>query len=147
MKAGVVLVMIGITVAACLAFDFNPRLAYYLPLLPSVLISAILFGFGTSLFAVIASIVAADFFFAPPVFDFGITEWEDVLGLATFGIICRATCTGHTAGRRRNFRGCNVPATIYDAARHLERLCILVDLSNRGARIAGVRAHTIPDEF
>jgi hypothetical protein len=34
-----------------------------------------------------ASIMAADFFFAPPVFDFGITEWEDVLGLATFGII------------------------------------------------------------
>jgi Domain of unknown function (DUF4118) len=87
MKAGVVLVMIGITVAACLAFDFNPRVAYYLPLLPSVLISAICFGFGTSLFTVIASIVAADFFFAPPVFDFGITEWEDALGLATFGII------------------------------------------------------------
>jgi hypothetical protein len=85
MKAGVVLVMIGITVAACLAFDFNPRLAYYLPLLPSVLISAICFGFGTSLFTVIASIVAADF--SPPVFDFGITEWEDALGLATFGII------------------------------------------------------------
>jgi hypothetical protein len=50
--------------------------------------------------------------------------------------------------RRRNFRlGWNVPATIYDADRHLERPCILVDLSNRGARIAGVRAHTIPDEF
>jgi hypothetical protein len=82
-----VLVMIGVTVAACLAFDFNPRVAYYLPLLPSVLISAICFGFGTSLFTVIASIMAADFLFAPPVFDFAITEWEDVLGLATFGII------------------------------------------------------------
>jgi hypothetical protein len=36
-----------------------------LPLLPSALIRAICFGFGASLFTVIASIVAADFFFAP----------------------------------------------------------------------------------
>jgi hypothetical protein len=84
---GAALLMVGITVATCLAFDFNPRVAYYLPLLPSVLISAICFGFGTSLFTVIASIVAADFFFAPPVFDFALTEWEDVLGLATLGMI------------------------------------------------------------
>jgi len=42
-------------------------------LLP-ILISAILFGFATSLFGVIDSIAAADFFFAPPVFDFQITE-------------------------------------------------------------------------
>jgi K+-sensing histidine kinase KdpD len=67
-------------------FDFNPRVACYLPPLPSVFICAVLFGFGASLFAVIASIVA-DFFFASPVFDFGITEWEDVLGLVAFGII------------------------------------------------------------
>ncbi len=40
-----------------------------------------------------------------------------------------------------------MPATIYDADRHLERPCILVDLSNRGAKLAGVRAYTIPDEF
>ena len=38
-------------------------------------------------------------------------------------------------------------ATIYDAGRHLERPCILVDISNGGAKIAGVRADTIPDEF
>jgi hypothetical protein len=50
--------------------------------------------------------------------------------------------------RRRNFRlGWHLPATIYDAGRHLERPCILVDISNGGAKIAGVRAHTIPDEF
>jgi K+-sensing histidine kinase KdpD len=52
-----------------------------------VLISGIVFGFATSLFAVVISIVAADFFFAPPEFDFSITEWEDVLGLAVFGVI------------------------------------------------------------
>jgi PilZ domain len=50
--------------------------------------------------------------------------------------------------RRKNFRvEWNVPATIYDVGRHLERPCILVDVSNGGAKIAGVRAHTIPDEF
>jgi hypothetical protein len=35
------------------------------------------------LFAVVIAIVAADFCFAPPEFDFSITEWEDVLGLAS----------------------------------------------------------------
>jgi PilZ domain len=50
--------------------------------------------------------------------------------------------------RRKNFRvEWNLPATIYDVVRHLERPCILVDISNGGAKIAGVRAHTIPDEF
>jgi PilZ domain len=50
--------------------------------------------------------------------------------------------------RRRNFRvEWNAPATIYDADRHLERPCILSDLSNGGAKLAGVRANTIPDEF
>jgi PilZ domain len=50
--------------------------------------------------------------------------------------------------RRKNFRlGWHLPATIYDVGRHLERPCILVDISNGGAKIEGVRAHTIPDEF
>jgi hypothetical protein len=50
--------------------------------------------------------------------------------------------------RRNNFRvEWNLPATIYDVARHLERPCILVDVSSGGAKIAGVRAYTIPDEF
>jgi len=50
--------------------------------------------------------------------------------------------------RRENFRvGWHLPATIYDVGRHLERPCTLVDISNGGAKIAGVRAYTIPDEF
>jgi hypothetical protein len=50
--------------------------------------------------------------------------------------------------RRENFRAeWNVSATIYDVDRHLERPCVLIDLSNGGAKIAGVRARTIPDEF
>jgi hypothetical protein len=51
-------------------------------------------------------------------------------------------------GRRKNFRvEWNMPATIYDVGRHLERPCVLVDVSNGGARIAGIRSNTIPDEF
>src|SRR5271170_5837457 len=50
--------------------------------------------------------------------------------------------------RRKNFRvDWNVPATIYDVDRHLERPCVLSDLSNGGAKLVGVRAGTIPDEF
>jgi hypothetical protein len=60
--------------------------AFYL-LIP-VLISGIVFGFATSLFAVAISIVAAAFFFAPPEFDFSIAEWEDV-GLWSYRIVCR----------------------------------------------------------
>jgi PilZ domain len=50
--------------------------------------------------------------------------------------------------RRKTFRvNWNVPATIYDVERHLERSCILSDLSGGGARLTGIRANTIPDEF
>jgi hypothetical protein len=50
--------------------------------------------------------------------------------------------------RRKNFRvEWNLPATIYDADRHLERPCILTNMSNSGANLTGIRASTIPDEF
>src|SRR5271163_172755 len=49
--------------------------------------------------------------------------------------------------RRKNFRlGWHLPATIYDVGRHLERPCTLVDISNGGAKIAGVRAHTMSSD-
>jgi hypothetical protein len=50
--------------------------------------------------------------------------------------------------RRKNFRvDWNAPATIYDLERRLARPCVLSNFSNTGARIAGVRSSTIPDEF
>jgi hypothetical protein len=50
--------------------------------------------------------------------------------------------------RRKHFRlTWNVPATIYDVDRHLERPCILSDLSAGGAKLSNVRGNTIPDEF
>ena len=60
----------------------------------------------------------------------------------------RNSKTGVWLERRKHFRvKWNVPATIYDVGRHLERPCILSDLSGGGARLSGVRANTIPDEF
>jgi len=50
--------------------------------------------------------------------------------------------------RRRNFRvEWNSPATIHDPDRDMARPCILSNFSNTGAKITGVRAGTIPDEF
>jgi PilZ domain len=50
--------------------------------------------------------------------------------------------------RRKNFRvEWNSPATIYGLDRHSPRHCILSNFSNGGAKISGVRASTIPDEF
>jgi hypothetical protein len=37
--------------------------------------------------------------------------------------------------------------TLYGDDQHLERPCVLVDLSSGGAKIAGVRVRTIPDVF
>jgi hypothetical protein len=50
--------------------------------------------------------------------------------------------------RRKSFRvEWRSYATIYDVERHLERPCILSDFSDGGAKITGVRADKIPDEF
>lgn len=48
--------------------------------------------------------------------------------------------------RRKSFRvEWHSPATIYDGK--LARPCIVSNFSNGGARIVGIRAATIPDEF
>jgi hypothetical protein len=59
-----------------------------------------------------------------------LTEWSHVMG----------------RDRRKNFRvEWHSPATIYVGA--LARRCTLWNFSNGGAKITGVRAATIPDEF
>lgn len=50
--------------------------------------------------------------------------------------------------RRRDFRvEWNSPATLQDNERGLARPCILSSFSNTGAKITGVVASTVPDEF
>jgi hypothetical protein len=50
--------------------------------------------------------------------------------------------------RRKNFRvEWHSAATLYDLDREMPRPCILADFSNGGAKITGIVADTIPDEF
>ena len=66
------------------ALGVNPREYAYAPLLAPVIVTAFLFGFGPGLFAVLLASAGADFYYAPPLYEFGITEWEDAIGLALF---------------------------------------------------------------
>jgi hypothetical protein len=50
--------------------------------------------------------------------------------------------------RRKHFRvEWNSPATIYYLNRRVTRRCIVSNFSNGGAKIVGVKAATIPEEF
>src|ERR1700716_1419157 len=50
--------------------------------------------------------------------------------------------------RRKHFRvEWNSPATIYYLNHRVTRRCIVRNFSNGGAKIVGVKATTIPDEF
>jgi PilZ domain-containing protein len=50
--------------------------------------------------------------------------------------------------RRKNFRvEWHSAATICDLERRSEQPCTLSDFSNGGAKISGIAAHEIPDEF
>lgn len=65
-------------------FDLNPRDHGYIFLLPLAVLSAILFGFGPALFAIVLSTIIADYMYARPTDRFAITEWEDAAGLTIF---------------------------------------------------------------
>ena len=75
------------TLGAKWAFDANPRDYSYLPLLAPVIASAVVFGFGAALFAVIVTALGADYFLALPEYSFALTELEDALGLAVFATL------------------------------------------------------------
>jgi Domain of unknown function (DUF4118) len=79
--------MIGATLLLEQAFGMNPRQYGYSPLLPPVVISAVLLGFGPSMFAVLISVIAASYLYAPPVYSFAIAEWYDAAALAIFAAL------------------------------------------------------------
>ena len=83
----VALFLIAITLFVVHTINVNPRDYHYLPLLPPVILSAILLGFGPALVAVVVSTVIADYVYAPPEYSFAMTEWEDAAGLAVFAIL------------------------------------------------------------
>lgn len=85
-KVPLVVLLTAIYFAIEAAFYINPRDYAYLPLVPLVIASTALFGFGSGLLATILSVLVADFFFVPDIYSFEIHEWEDAVGLAIFAI-------------------------------------------------------------
>jgi K+-sensing histidine kinase KdpD len=86
-KIAVVLLMIATTLAVEWATNINPRDYAYVPLLPPILLAAAFFGFGYGVLAIVICTVAADYFFSLPIYDFRITEIEDVVGLSVFAVL------------------------------------------------------------
>jgi two-component system, OmpR family, sensor histidine kinase KdpD len=67
--------------------------------LTAVLASAVRYGLWPSLFACLASVLACDFFFVPPIYSLAIANSEDVVTLATFAAV--AVIVSHLAARVR----------------------------------------------
>jgi hypothetical protein len=85
-KPVIVLLLVVSTLGVIRIAGINPRAYAYVPLLLPVIASSILFGFSYGLLALIACTLAADYFFALPVYDFSFGEIEDAIGLAIFAI-------------------------------------------------------------
>jgi len=86
-RTAVVLLMVGATLAVEWATNVNPRDHAYMPLLPPILFAAAFFGFGYAVLAIVICTAAADYFFSLPVYDFRITETEDLVGLSVFAAL------------------------------------------------------------
>jgi K+-sensing histidine kinase KdpD len=87
LKTAIVLLIIVATLVVEWAIGINPRDYGYVPLLPPVILAALLFGFPQGMLAVIVCTVIADYLFALPEYDFRITEMEDAVGLAVFAVL------------------------------------------------------------
>lgn len=87
MKVGSTLLLVIATLVVLHFLGLNPRDHGYIPLLLPAVVSAILFGSGPALFAIILSTIIADYVYAIPADEFAITNWEDAAGLATFAVV------------------------------------------------------------
>jgi two-component system, OmpR family, sensor histidine kinase KdpD len=74
----------------------NILVLYLLP----VLISAVRWGLGPSVFASFSGVLAFDFFFVPPVFSFTVSDLRYVVGFAVFLVVALVTGTMATRLRR-----------------------------------------------
>jgi K+-sensing histidine kinase KdpD len=87
LKFLVVLVLIGCTAFVLDEFGVNPRNHAYLPLLPAILASALILGFGPALVGIIVGTAVTDYFYAPPPRSFGVADWKDAAAMAIFGMV------------------------------------------------------------
>jgi hypothetical protein len=86
-RAAFVFILIAITLIAAQSLGINPRASNYLPLLPAVIASNILFGAGFALFAVPLSLLMADYLFAAPVSDLSAPLSAQIAVFVSFGAI------------------------------------------------------------
>jgi K+-sensing histidine kinase KdpD len=84
MRVGSTLPLVIATLVILRFFDLNPRDHGYVLLLPLAIGSAVLFGSGPALIAIVLSTMIADCVYARPTDRFTITEWKDAAGLAIF---------------------------------------------------------------
>ena len=86
-RAAFVFILIAITLIVEQSLGINPRAYNYLPFLPAVVASNILFGAGFALFGTALSLVLADYLFASPVSDASATMWQHMAMFGSFGAI------------------------------------------------------------
>jgi hypothetical protein len=86
-RAGLVLLLTGINIVIEYGFGRNPITYAYVPLLPAVIASGVLFGPASGLFAVLASVVAADLLFSTSDTNFSMREWSSIALLGSFAVL------------------------------------------------------------
>jgi hypothetical protein len=86
-RAALVLLLIGINIVVEYGSGRNPITYAYVPLLPAVIVSGVLFGPASGLFAVLASIVAADLLFSASDTTFSMREWGSMALLRSFALL------------------------------------------------------------
>jgi hypothetical protein len=86
-RAALVFILIATTLIFEQSLGINARAYNYLPFLPAVLLSNILFGAGFALFATALSLVMGDYLFAAPGSDLSGTVWQNIAVFLSFGVI------------------------------------------------------------
>ena len=87
-RAGLVLLLTGINIVIEYGFGRNPITYHaYVPLLPAVIASGVLFGPASGLFAVLASVVAVDLLFSASDTNFSMREWSSIAFLGSFAVL------------------------------------------------------------
>jgi two-component system sensor histidine kinase KdpD len=99
--------------------------------LTAILLCAILYGLGPSLFAVVLSVLAYNFFFIPPVYTFTIADPANVIALAVFLIVAVlvSNLAAHTRNQARAAADrAKITAALYAYSRKLAGIAKLDDL-------------------
>jgi Domain of unknown function (DUF4118) len=86
-RAAFVFILVATTLIIEQSLGINPRAYNYLPFLPAVFVSNVLFGAGFALFATVLSLVMADYLFAAPVADVSGAAWQNIAVFVAFGVI------------------------------------------------------------